>query len=958
MDYKNIEQKWQKAWSDAKVYEVEPNEKKPFLVTAAFPYVNSPQHMGHIRTYGTADTYSRYQRMKGFNVLYPMAFHASGVPLIAFAKRIRNNDQDLIEELRIFHVPDSEIRQMVDPRYMASYFIKEMESGMLAAGYGIDWRREFVSIEPIFSRFVEWQFFKLKEKGYITKGKHPVGWCTNEQQAVGQHDTKHDVQPEIEQITVVKLKDKDSDIYFGCATYRPETIYGVTNIFINKNGKYLVANIDGFKYYISKEALESLKYQFDVKVENEVSTEDLLKKVAINPIDGSEVPVLPGFFVKDEIGTGIVMSVPAHAPFDYIALQRLKKDNYPVPQMEYKKVVEIEKKNGIGIGRSLADTSSGEAKPEHPEIPALAYLEVLHTNEDAIDDMIEFATKLIYREESHWGFMLVGDYKGMKEQQARDLIKKKLVGSKDAFEMHIIANDEPVYCRCGTRVIVKVADQWFINYGDKGWKELARKALKETKIYPEKLRLTFENVLEWLDLRATERKQGLGTAFPFDKSSTIESLSDSTLYMTFYTYVHILKSEKIKPEQLEPIFFDFVILSIGDADKVQKATGIDAHVVRRCKESFEYWYTDTSRHSGPDLIPNHFMMYIFNHACMLEEKYWPKRIVVNGFVNYEGEKMSKSLGNIVPLIDGINKYGADPIRFIEIAGADLDTDTEFSSDGINSIHSRNEFIYKTIMSLPNMKSKELSHMDYWLYSKLNSKIKSATQFMDSINLKNAYTEIYYNSVNELKRYMERKTENQIVVREYLEQITLMLAPIMPHVAEEFWSCLDKKTLIVQEKWPEVDESMISKEEEKMEELVDNVQEDVRQGIELTSKININNGKSIKEIKLIVADQWKAKAYSALTKTKNIGKTMASDELDEVDKEKLSKFVAQFAKKIATLNESEEINMDLFRKALMEAKDFMEERFKTKIEIELESNSKSERAQRSLPEKPGIDIVWD
>ena len=107
--------------------------------------------------------------------------------------------------------------------------------------------------------------------------------------------------------------------------------------------------------------------------------------------------------------------------------------------------------------------NTGEAKALHPEIPALAYLEILNTNEDAIDDMVEFATKLIYREESHWGIMIVGEYKGMGEPEARDKIKEKLVNSNLAFEMFIINNDEPVYCRCGTKVIVKIVDdQWFM----------------------------------------------------------------------------------------------------------------------------------------------------------------------------------------------------------------------------------------------------------------------------------------------------------------------------------------------------------------------------------------------------------------------------------------------------------------------------------------------------------------
>jgi leucyl-tRNA synthetase len=957
MDYKEIERKWQKAWEDAKAFEVEPNDRESFLVTAAFPYVNSPQHIGHIRTYGTADTYARYKRMKGFNVLYPMAFHATGTPLLAFAKRILSNDQELIDELKIFHVPDHEIKKMTDPKYIADYFVKEMENGMRLAGYGIDWRRKFISTEPLFSRLVEWQFQKLKEGNYLTKGKHPVGWCTNDKSAVGQHDTKHDVQPEIQQITVVKFKDSSSDVYFTCATYRPETLYGVTNIFVNDKIAYVIVKVGNEKYYISKEAATALEYQLDLKVESEISGSELLSKKAINPMDNSEVPVLPGFFVKADIGTGIVMSVPSHAPFDYVALQRLKKENYPMPEMEYKKVIDVEMSNGIGIGRSLGDVAAGKVKPEHPEIPALAYLEILHANPDSIDDMIEFATKLIYREESHWGIMAIGEFKGMREPEARDKIKEKLTKGKEAFEIYIISNDEPVYCRCGTRVIVNIVDQWFINYGKKEWKEHVKKIFPSIIIYPEKLRLTFDNMVDWLDLRAAERAQGLGTKFPFSEGHIIEALSDSTIYMSFYTFVHVLRNADVKPVQLESEFFDYVFLGEGSIDSVASTTGISSTVLQKCKESFDYWYVNTSRHSAPDLIPNHLIMYVFNHVALMKEKNWPKRIVVNGFVNYEGEKMSKSLGNIVPLVDGIGKYGSDPLRFIEIAGADLDTTTEFSADGINSVHSRNDFLYRCISSLHTMKSKELSHMDYWLYSKLNSKILNATQYMDNVNLKNAYTEIYYNSVNELKRYADRNGDNEIVMREFLECVTLMLGPAMPHIAEEFWSALGKTTLVAQERWPEVNKEMINPDEELVEEIVDSTVSDIKQGIELTARMPENKGKSPKEIRLIIAEPWKLSAYNMLAKSRDITSVIESSEFSGVDKSKLSKFVGQFAKRMNSMVEKREIGRELLLKGFIEAKDFMAAKFDSSIVIEREFESKSERAQRALPDKPSIDIAW-
>ncbi len=202
----------------------------------------------------------------------------------------------------------------------------------------------------------------------------------------------------------------------------------------------------------------------------------------------------------------------------------------------------------------------------------------------------------------------------MKEPEARELMKAKLIKEGNAFNIYTIANDEPVYCRCGYKVIVNIVDQWFINYGDKGWKELVKGMFPDMAIHPEKLRLTFDNLIEWIDLRAAERAQGLGTKFPFSDGHIIESLSDSTIYMCFYTFVHIIRSAKLKPEQLKPEFFEYVILGDGDPDSIAASTGIETRTIAQCRESFEYWYRNTSRHSAPDLVPNHLIMYIFNHV--------------------------------------------------------------------------------------------------------------------------------------------------------------------------------------------------------------------------------------------------------------------------------------------------------------------------------------------------------
>ncbi|HUC39005.1 MAG TPA: leucine--tRNA ligase [Candidatus Acidoferrum sp.] len=943
IDYKEMEARWQKAWSEAKVYEPEPNEREGLLVTFAFPYVNSPPHTGHMKTYSLTDSYARYMRMKGYNVLLPTGFHYSGIPILGMAKRLAKKDPELIEDFsKIYQVPSQEIEKMGDPLYLANYFTEEYVLAFNEVGLGIDWRRRFNTVEKHFSKLVEWQFFKLKEKGLLTQGTHPVGWCTNEKSAVGNHDTKGDVQPKIEEVLAAKFKDTSSDIFFACATYRPETIYGVTNIFVNEDATYVIAEINGAKYYIAREAAAALSNQFGISIKGEAQGRELLQKRALNPVTNEEVPVLPGFFVKPDVGTGVVMSVPAHAPFDYVALERLKTGGYPVAPLPYKRVIEVKRQKGDKVA--------------HPDMPALAHLEMLGAGPDALDDIIEIATKAIYKEESHNGVMLEGKYAGRPEAEARTSLHKDMVKDGNAFVMYTLANEEPVICRCGTRVIVKVvSDQWFINYGNREWKGEVASALPNIRVLPEKLRPTFEYLIEWLDLRATERAQGLGTPFPFNPSHMIESLSDSTIYMAFYTFVNILNDNKVGPSQLKPEFFDYIINSKGNADSVSASTKIDRAIIQKCKESFEYWYKNTSNHSGTDLLNNHFIMYIFNHIALFDKKNYPKQVVPNGLLLYEGQKMSKSIGNTMPVRTVIAKYGSDPVRFSSIATADLDSETNFEESTIVSVKQKNELILDAIQELEEMESVELEHIDYWLYSRLNSKIIGSTVAMDLIAFRSAYNDIFYNSIAELRWYNERGGRNGLVVREFLEKLTLMISPIMPHVAEEFWHALGKSSLVVREAWPVADKSMVNSEVEAVEETIRKTTEDIGKVMELTSKAPDNKGKKPKHIKIIVADDWKTDSYNALAEKKNLSAAISS--APQPDREKVSKFLSQFASKVMTLERIEPVKAATMFAALGQSKGYLSKRVGADIVVEMESQSKSQRASRAMPGKPSIEVVW-
>ena len=248
-----------------------PSGKKELLVTAAIPYVNAPQHIGHLRTFGTADVFGRYKRMQGYNVLFPMGFHGTGTPILAFAKRVKEKDMDLLEEFKMFDIPEDEIAKFIDPEYIVEYFANETAKGMKRIGFGIDWRRSFVTLDPIFAKFVEWQFIQLEKNGLLVKDRHPLGWCTNDNNAVGMHDTKHDVEPEIEKETAIKFKVEGEEAFVACATYRPETIYGVTNVFVCETAKYSLCDVFGESIYIEEKAAQKLLHQFEIKINKTIA---------------------------------------------------------------------------------------------------------------------------------------------------------------------------------------------------------------------------------------------------------------------------------------------------------------------------------------------------------------------------------------------------------------------------------------------------------------------------------------------------------------------------------------------------------------------------------------------------------------------------------------------------------------------------------------------------------------
>ena len=867
IDWKSVEEKWRDRWEKQRIFQADPDfGKKKYFITVAYPYPNSPQHIGHGRTYTLADVHARYMRMKGYNVLFPMGFHYTGTPILAMSRRVASRDKDLLETFdKIYHVPKDTITSFVEPVKIASYFHNEIRLGMKELGFSLDWRREFSTVDMIYSKFISWQFRTLRKKGLIVQGSHPVGWCPNDQNPVSQHDTIGDVEPAFNEYTLIKFRLGDGYI-IPTATLRPETIYGATNLWVNPNIEYVkICLIDkDERWIVSKEAAKKLEFlDHKVTIESYVLGKELVGTLAKNPVTHVSLPIYPALFVEADNGTGFVMSVPAHAPYDYRALEDLKNNfsiqkEFGLRSVEVKPIAVIESDDYSGID----------------VIPSKQIINKFNI-QDQTDTEIEKATNELYSHEFYKGKMLqnTGKYGGMPVSEAKDKVKSEILMSGDADIMFELIN-KPVRCRCGTQCVVKLLnDQWFLDYGDPKWKLLAHECVNNMEIVPEEIRQEFNYVLDWLRERACARKTGLGTRLPWDQDWIIESLSDSVIYMAYYILAKYVNDKSIiDVNNLKDSVFDYVLLGRGDIVEVASECNISSALLEQIRQEFTYFYPVDSRHSGRDLVPNHLSFFIFNHVAIFDRENWPKQIVVNGSVLMDGRKMSKSLGNIIPLRDAIKEHSADAIRLAMLISAELLQDADFSFDTVKGIRSKLQDIYdmgmesSTNSSQSQTKRAKINEelVDRWLLSRLQRTIADTTMSMDKLRVREAAHNIIYSLDHDLQWYEKRvraknreSSSAQSTLSTFLNTRIRMLAPFAPFISDEVWEKIDNSsTSIIFAGWPSADEDKMDIVAEESEQLIMNLIFDLQKIVRVT-RINP------KKIIFYTTAHWKLKVYNKI-----------------------------------------------------------------------------------------------
>lgn len=358
-NFKEIEKKWQKYWNDNECFKALDDYSKPkFYGLVEFPYPSGVgMHLGHIKAYSGLEVVARKRRLEGYNVLFPIGYDAFGLP-----------------------TENSAIKQNIHPRVLTDRNIEVFAGQLKKVGFSFDWSRVIDTTDEGYYKWTQWIFLKMFEKGLAFRDTTLVNYCpscrvvlANEDSQGGKCDICHSqvIQKEkdvwylriteyadklleglkeVDYLPNIKLqqenwigkstgayvdfKVKDLDEVLKVYTTRPDTLFGATFMVVAPehhiidNHKDMVKNMDEIMAY-REEAKKKTEFE-RVQLAKDKTGVRIDGLVAINPVNGAEIPIYIADYVMMGYGTGAIMAVPAHDTRDYEFATKFGIDIIPV----------------------------------------------------------------------------------------------------------------------------------------------------------------------------------------------------------------------------------------------------------------------------------------------------------------------------------------------------------------------------------------------------------------------------------------------------------------------------------------------------------------------------------------------------------------------------------------------------------------------------------------------------
>ena len=784
-----IEAKWQKRWADARVFESEADPSKPkYYVLEMLPYPSGTLHMGHMRNYTIGDVVARVKRMRGFNVLHPMGWDAFGLP--AENAAIKNNTH---------------------PREWTYKNIEEIQRGLRRFGFSYDWRREISTCEPEYYRWNQWFFLRMLERGLAYRKKSRVNWCpkcctvlANEQVVNGGYCWRHEdtlvESREIEQwflkttayadqllddlkeleggwperVILMQSnwigKSKGAKVKFAVAdvagaeaieifTTRVDTIYGATALIVAPKHPIIAKLLESSPEKSAVEPKLAKMWQTSLKTADLATMEKegfFTGRYALNPFNRERVPIWVGNFVLMEYGTGAIMAVPGHDERDF----------------------EFCKKYGLAIRTVVAPEGSVQSSK-------LKFEGKKKTQAPPIEVFTEYGVSVNS-----------GEFSGLNSEEAIEKMavfaeEKGFGRAETIFRLKDWGISRQRYW--GTPIpVIYCAKDGMVPVPDTDLPVLLPPNPKLTGMGESPLASTPEFV------NTTCPKCG-GPAKR--EADTMDTFVDSSWY--FYRYCDP-KNDKAP----------------YDSAKVGYWFPIDQ-------------YIGGITHAILHLLYSRFWCKVMRDLGLIRHDEPAARLFTQGMVQKGGVAMSKSKGNLVGAEEMAQKYGADTGRLYTLFAAPPEKDLEWSEESIEGSWRFLNRVYRLVekhskevaRKKPNPPSKNeggapsavdiagLSEKEKTLLRKTHQTLRRVTSDFETRWHFNSAIALIMELTNEV--YLREPLEIDVrpeVRREVLELLTLMLAPMTPHIAEELWEMLGHRNGLWTVSWPAFSEELARDDE--------------------------------------------------------------------------------------------------------------------------------------------------
>lgn len=417
------------------------------------------------------------------------------------------------------------------------------------------------------------------------------------------------------------------------------------------------------------------------------------------------------------------------------------------------------------------------------------------------------------------GIMSAGPLKGMPVKKAKFDQRAAMINAGEAFLYN--EPEKKVVGRSGDECVVASIDQWYLKYGEEAWRKKVEDHMNSDQFssFNNRILESFMDATAWLKEWACSRSWGLGTRVPWDEQFLIESLSDSTIYMAYYTVAHLLQrgdfngSEGgpygIKPEDLTDDVWDFVFLN-----GPKPTTKVPDEALELMRKEFRFWYPMDLRVSAKDLIQNHLTMCMYNHVSIWEKEpeLWPRGVFCNGMLQVNNEKMSKSKGNFYLLKDIMAKHSADTVRLAAANAGDTLEDANFeegvANSGLLSLYALLDMMRTYVEgSEPLAEGLEDGRFaDRWFANEMNRLVVETKGYYDVMMFREALRTSFFEFKGVFDKYRDicralGGLPNRALTMRYFEWQVIILSPVCPHCCEHGWALLGKPGSVIRSRWP-------------------------------------------------------------------------------------------------------------------------------------------------------------